>query len=177
MRLKSGAARPDTTGMIQPARFPRALRVGGLRVLHVALNSPVVAHESLPRGPAAAAIALDAHGAVLCVRSVRGGRRAFFASGAELAATPQLALDAALAFAERLGFLFDDDEVARRGGEAALRLWEDLCGDAVAAPAPFDADDLELEAGDDDPWPGDLIGSVAPEAHALSKFRLFSERA
>lgn len=67
----------------------------------------------------------------------------------------------------------NDDEVALRGDEAALRLWEDLCGDA--APARFDADDLER--GDEALAAGELLGSVAAAARSLSKFRLFSGRA
>jgi hypothetical protein len=165
--------------MIQPARFPRALRVGGLRALHVSLNSPVVAHESLPRGPASAAIALDAHGALVCLRSVRTGRRVFFASAEELAPSPQLALDAAVSFAEALGFLFDDDELRLRGDEAALELWEELCGElAPASPRP-DADDLEADDDDEDLWAGDEFAETleAAAAHALSKFRFPTGRA
>jgi hypothetical protein len=160
--------------MIQPARFPRALRDGRLRALHVSLNSPVVAHESLPNGPASAAIALDAQGALLCLRSVRTGRTAFFHSREELASTPRLALDAALSFAESLGFLFDADAVALRGAAAAVRLWEELCGDAAPLARP-DADDLE--EGDEALWRGELIESVAPQARALSKFRFIAGRA
>ena len=159
--------------MIQPARFPRPLREGGLLALHVSLNSPVVAHESLPNGPAAAAIALDGRGATVCLRSVRTGRTAFFSSGEGL--TLQLALDAALAFAERLGFLFDVDEVGVRGDEAALQLWSELCGDV--SPARLDADVLEDPDDDDALWQRELIEGAAPEAHTLSKFRFIAGRA
>lgn len=160
--------------MIQPARSARALHGRGLRALHVSLNSPVVAHESLPSGPASAAVALDAHGALVCLRSVRTGQTAFFGSGEELAAAPRLALDAALSFAEGMGFLFDDDEVALRGDEAALQLWQEHCGDA--APALLEADE-PLQPGDEALWQGDLIQAVAPEARSLSKFRFFAGRA
>lgn len=122
--------------MIEPVRSPRPLRETGLRALHVSLNSPVVALDALPRGPASAAVALDPDGAQVCLRSVRAARVAFYASSAELATAPRLALDAALTFAEGLGFLFDDDEVALRGAEAAGSLWLDICGDAVQAPDP-----------------------------------------
>ena len=108
----------------------------------------------------------------MCLRSARTGRSAFFASGDELA--PQLALDAALSFAERLGFLFDDDEVALRGEEAALRLWEELCGDAATAPARPDADDLD--DSDEAPWRCEPF-ATAPEAPTLSKFRFAAGRA
>jgi hypothetical protein len=137
--------------MIEPVRLPRPLGHGGLHALHVSLNSPVVAQGVLPRGPASAAVALDPDGAQVCLRSVRAGRTTFFASSAELAATPRLALDAALSFAEGLGFLFDDDEVALRGADAAAALWTELCGDAAqSAPDP---------------------------AHTLSKFRLLARDA
>jgi hypothetical protein len=159
--------------MIQPARFPRPLREGALLALHVSLNSPVVAHEALPAGPASAAVALDGQGAMVCLRSVRTRGTAFFASGDELSL--QLALDAALAFAERLGFLFDDDEVGLRGEPAALQLWEELCGDA--APARPRADDLEYEPGDDADWERELALSAVSEAPTLSKFRFIAGRA
>jgi hypothetical protein len=133
--------------MIEPCRAPRPLVVSGLSVLHVSLNSPVVALDALPRGPASAAVALDPYGAQVCLRSVRGGRTVFFASGSALVDTPRVALDAALSFAEGLGFLFDDDEVVLRGIQAAGQLWLDLCGDAAQAADP---------------------------AQTLSKFRLFA---
>jgi hypothetical protein len=167
--------------MIQRDRQPRALRAGGLRALHLGLNSPVVAHESLPSGPAAAAVAQDADGALVCLRSLRSGHTAFFASIESLAAEPRTALDAALAFAERLGFVFDVDAVAARGESAALRLWHELCGDA---PAPEPEPELEL----DDDFDADLEGeeealwldaavalatSPEPGPLPLSKFRFF----
>jgi hypothetical protein len=95
-------------------------------------------------------VALDGFGAQVCLRSVRGGRTAFFVSDGALAESPRVALDAALSFAEGLGFLFDDDEVGLRGVEAAGQLWLDLCGDAA---------------------------QVADPAHTLSKFRLFTAEA
>lgn len=179
--------------MIQPVRQPRALRAGALRALHLALNSPVVTHEALPSGPAAAAVALDAEGALVCLRSLRDGHTAFFVSSETLVAEPQLALDAALAFTERLGFVFDHDALAQRGESVALRLWLELCGDAigVAEPEPEDADELELEReplehdelDDEDlelddatPWPAVLLLGALPAAEPLqlSKFRFFA---
>ena len=132
--------------MIEPCTAPRPLVESGLAALHVSLNSPVVALSALPRGPASAAVALDLLGAQVCLRSVRAGRTAFYASRSELAASPRIALDAALSFAERLGFLFDDDEVLLRGADAAAQLWLDICGDIAPAVDP---------------------------ARTLSKFRLF----
>jgi hypothetical protein len=158
------------------------LRAAGLRALHVALNSPVVAHASLPSGPAAAAVAQDAQGAQLCLRSVRSGHSAFFVSSETLAPDPRVALEAALAFAERLGFVFDDDCVVSRGATEALRLWHGLCGDV--APAAEPEPEPELDRGDDldgeepELWQDDelvLAAATAPASPALllSKFRFF----
>jgi len=178
--------------MIQPVRQPRALRAGALRALHLALNSPVVAHESLPSGPAAAAVALDGEGALVCLRSLRGGHTTFFVSSETLIAEPQLALDAALAFAERLGFVFDDDALAQRGEPAARALWLELCGDVALLAEPDPEPELEeIEEGDDEPeleledalddraaplWREDLqIAALPPRVQPLllSKFRFF----
>ena len=133
MKLKRTPPRPDTTPMIFPAETPLDPVCHEVRALYVALNSPVVTLESLSVGPASAVIALHlADGATLAVRSVRTGQVAFFTSSAELRDRPHLAVDAALSFAESLGFLFDDDEVATRGDEGpreAAWLWWELLGE------------------------------------------------
>jgi hypothetical protein len=133
MKLKRTPPRPDTTPMIFPAETPLDPVCHEVRALYVALNSPVVTLESLSVGPASAVIALHlADGATLAVRSVRTGQVAFFTSSAELRDRPHLAVDAALSFAESLGFLFDDDEVAARGDEGpreAAWLWWELLGE------------------------------------------------
>jgi len=197
MKLKRSLPRPDTSPMIFPAETPLDPVCHEVRALYVALNSPVVTLESLPVGPASAVVALHlAEGATLAVRSVRTGQVVFFTSSAELRDRPHLAVDAVLSFAESLGFLFDDDEVAARGDEGpreAAWLWWELLGETretetldepeedpldpagprQVAPADFD-DDL-------DP-PGDrrvcsaLAERSAPEAICsnslpLSKFR------
>ncbi len=160
--------------MIQPARSPRRVAGSGLRALHVSLNSPVVVLESLPNGPASAAVALDGVGAMLCLRSIRAGRSVFFASS-EGIGSAQLALDAAVSFAESMGFLLDDDEVSLRGPEAAARLWEEICGDAASPLAQQDASEREdspLPASE--PWLDALVRAVVPEVRSLSKFRFFA---
>lgn len=133
MKLKRTPPRPDTRPMIFPAETPLDPVCHEVRALYVALNSPVVTLESLPVGPASAVVALHlADGATLAVRSVRTGQVAFFTSSAELRERPHLAVDAALSFAESLGFLFDDDEVAARGDEGtreAAWLWWELLGE------------------------------------------------
>jgi hypothetical protein len=159
--------------MIQPTRSARKLANGGLRALHVSLNSPVVALELLPTGPASAAVAQDAAGALVCLRSVRARQTRFFASTDDLAATPALALEAALSFAESMGFLFDDDEVRLRGPEGAAQLWEEISGDAApgASLAPAEVEEPD-DPADDARWLDEWVGAVTDDA--LSKFRFFA---
>jgi hypothetical protein len=133
MRLKRGSASPDTKPMIFLADAPLETSCSELEALYVSLNSPVITLESLPVGPASAAVALHMNphpGVTLAVRCVRTGRVAFFTSG-EAVEDAKVLLDAALSFAESMGFLFDEDEVAARGEEGpeeAARLWRDLLG-------------------------------------------------
>jgi hypothetical protein len=113
-----------------------------LKSLRLSLNAPVVAIDDLPVGAARAAIALH-QGAgkglrlTVAVRLVRTGQVLFFTPDEELNGACGSApdLDAAMSFAEAMGFLFDDDEVEARGdagpGEAA-RLWYELIGEPPA---------------------------------------------
>ena len=118
-----------------------------LRALHVSLNTPVVAIEDLPVGPARAAIAVqDASGGcvslLLVLRSQRTGQLACFAPDETLEsdASAQIALDGALSFAESMGFLFDDDAIPELGVEGpreAAQSWNELLG--------IEPEDLEVE--------------------------------
>jgi hypothetical protein len=155
--------------MILPARKPLEPHGQPLRALQISLNSPVVTLDSLPRGPASAAVAVHARGATLCVRSLRTGQAVFFTTREDLA-DRRVALEAALAFAESLGFLFEDDLVAARGAtgaDDAARLWRELCGDRLAAGEPVPA--LRVEAT--------LPASERDAALVLSKFRFAAEAA
>jgi hypothetical protein len=139
-----------------------------LRALRLSLNTPVVTIDDLPIGPASAGIALHAGPEglrlTLAVRSVRTGQVVFFhpeEDWSELHGS-ELAMDAALSFAECMGFLFDDDLV-QAGGDAreAARRWAQLAqtgGPEEAAESP--GEEIWLE-------------EVAPAAPAslLSKFR------
>jgi hypothetical protein len=134
---------------------------GTLGALRLSLNAPVLGIDALPVGPASAAIALhvsaDAPRITIALRSARSGERVFFASDASGDREPGLLLDAALAFAERMGFLFDDDEVESRGESGpreAARIWREFAGlaDAGEPPPP--------------PAPGAPAGSLP-----LTKFR------
>ncbi len=137
--------------MLVPVSTPEVPAEFELRALRLSLNSPVVEVDSLPVGPANAAVALYAASAglrvVLALRSERGGKRVFYAAEEEEEAAGGF-LDAALSFAERMGFLFEDDEVETRGEagpEEGARIWaaftgcaepsrSDVPSEAVAAP-------------------------------------------
>jgi hypothetical protein len=148
MKLKRIRTSADTSCMILPSRGPLSPFGWPLRALYVALNSPVVTLESFPNGPAAAAVALHEEGASLCVRSVKSGQVQWFVTADDLRSDTRVAMDAALSFAESMGFLFDEDEVARRGdaGPAeAVALWLEVCGEDPDALA--DTEDFELDFG------------------------------
>jgi hypothetical protein len=112
-----------------------------LRSLRPSLNTPVVVVEDLPTGPASAAIAClgDPAGSrvVLVVRSERSGQAIFFGPDDELRELqqPGTAVDAALSFAEGMGFLFEDDRVSLAPAEAR-RLWGDLLDGCARGPGP-----------------------------------------
>jgi len=113
-----------------------------LRSLRPSLNTPVVVVEELPTGPASAAIACLADPAgfrvVLAIRSERSGQAIFFGSEEELREWqgPELAIDAALSFAEGMGFLFEDDRLAPAPAEAH-QLWRDLLDACSRRPGPL----------------------------------------
>lgn len=187
-----------------PVFFPRStpLSVAPVHVkgLRLSLNTPVVATEELPIGPARAAILVHddperGPTVTIGIRSLRADRVALYGmetepdDGADL----EVALDAALSFAESMGFLFDEDEVAGGGAQAksrSLGLWRELLGEdlgePVRAPAPVASrkqepegelllEDLAEEAtefvlppaeapGDADPEIGDFVEDDDREA-------------
>jgi hypothetical protein len=95
--------------MISAATGPLDATSEGLHALYVSLNCPVVSVDSLPVGPAQAAIAMHGEtGTTLLIRSMRTGTVAFFHAEARFGAMT------ALSHAEQLGFLFDE-EVTEEG--------------------------------------------------------------
>jgi len=139
--------------MFFPRSRPQIAREEQLRSLRLTLNSPDLAAGELSAGPARAAITLheEADGSVvLCVvvQSLGSGARACWSwdEGIE-SANVVSATDAALTFAESMGFLFDDDALASASPEArrvALDHWWELVG----LPAPeAPATPSEPEAG------------------------------
>jgi hypothetical protein len=123
--------------MFLPHSEPLLLSEAGLYGFCASLNSPVLNIDELPVGPARAAIVLYAgdYGAlrlVVGVRSLESGTVAIFAHSRDLNDfnSPATAMDAALGFAEGMGFLFDEDLVEREGRASALRHWLELTTDA-----------------------------------------------
>lgn len=165
--------------MILPAEAPLEPFGWPLHALFVALNTPVVTLDSLPTGPASAAVARHAEGASLCVRAVRSGGVRWFVTTDDLRGDPRVAVDAALSFAESMGFLFDDDEVARRGDrgpEEAVAIWRSACGEEapddesvsildLEEPAPLQSTEILLTDAEESPR-----ADLAP-AQVLTKFR------
>ncbi|MHC4422678.1 MAG: hypothetical protein ACYS1E_19095 [Planctomycetota bacterium] len=144
---------------------------GQLRALRLSLNTPVVTIEDLPVGPAVAGIALHAGPEglrlTLAVRSVRAGHVAFFHPDEDWSEIhgSELAVEAALSFAECMGFLFDDDPI-EAGGDVreAARRWAELVETAGAEePAEPLGEEIWLEE----------VAPVAP-APLLSKFRFLA---
>jgi hypothetical protein len=125
-----------------------------LRGLWLSLNAPVVSVPEIPLRPARAAIAVheEADGrpnVTVGICSLEGSARVLFTYGGDLRETSSaaVAVDAALAFAEGMGFLFDDDELAEPGPAAraqALRQWKELMGESEWTVAPASA----LHAGE-----------------------------
>jgi hypothetical protein len=110
------------------------------------LNTPVLNVDFLPVGPARAAIVVFAEeyggiGLAFGVRSNEGGQVAVFRNQESIDAGRAIAdvLEPALATAEQMGFLFDEDMVdgvaGSRGRSDAMALWGDLMGDMDAAPS------------------------------------------
>jgi hypothetical protein len=159
-----------------PRRRPIELDAERVRALRPSLNTPVVATADLPVGPACAAILVHVepgHGLQISVgvRSLATGAVALYGFDGPLGASVVGgALDAALSFAEGMGFLFDedvlDDDAASR--EKAVLRWQELIGDGselAPAQAPgAEPDDLFDATGGEltDP-PAPPEGGVAPE--------------
>ena len=126
---------------------PLALGTGTAAGLRLSLNSPVVATSDLPVGPARAAILVHQEpkrGLALTVgvRSLACGTVALY--GLEGPIEPEAAgegIDAALAFAEGMGFLFDDELVdgSAASRSKALERWKDAIGEGDGSAPPVEA--------------------------------------
>jgi len=147
-----------------------------LRALRPSLNTPVLGVEELPPGPASAAIAcLAGTGGPrisLALRSLRSGEVVFFGpeAGTVESQEPELALDAALSFAESMGFLFDDDRLAE-DPDGGWRLWRGLLESAGRGPLAAPAG--PLPAAPELDWLEDVAAPALAVSGgvALTKFR------
>ena len=121
------------SGVFFQRTAPLQVAPAQVRGLRLSLNTPVLATEDLPIGPARAAILIHSEGArgetlTVGVRSLRASRIALYSVDADIRghASFDVALDAALSFAESMGFLFDEERsaTARPGPRrAAHGLW------------------------------------------------------
>lgn len=146
----------------------RLLTEAGLQALCPSLNSPVLNLDELPVGAARAAIVVSAaeYGDLsvwVAVRMLEEGEMAIFSYNGPAGDLPTVpkALDAALSFAEGMGFLFDDDWVPSQGRAASLALWSEITAapgefaeelppsiDSGIEPDELELDDLALSGGE-----------------------------
>ncbi len=120
--------------MFFPKRDPGSPDPRRFAALRSSLNAPVVATEEMPSGPARAVLVMgwdDEAQSVLEVRlrSVTTGRLVVYGFEGHLEDAGELetALEAALSFAESMGFLFDDDILSGDdtiGREKVVEAWE-----------------------------------------------------
>lgn len=128
--------------MFSPRQRPLLLVADRLLSLRLSINTPVVATDELPAGPARAAIAIHSEAGRTCftvaVRSLGHGASVLYELDGEdfrEADRQALALDASLSFGESMGFLFDDDLVVDRQPETLRRAVARL-REIVSTPAP-----------------------------------------
>ncbi len=126
--------------MFFPRSLPLALDDASLLGLRVALNTPVIAIQDLPNGPATAAIAVHLEeggerALTVALRALRTGETVLYTLDEDLSieGAAQGAIDAALSFSEAMGFLFDDemletDTPANR--RRAITRWREVVGEA-----------------------------------------------
>ena len=158
----------DTNDMQFSTQAARgASELGSIRSLHLSLNAPVISIDELPVGPARAGVALCElpEGGLhleIAIRSLRTGEVVAVATDVTPVGPGEdtAAIEAALSYAEGMGFLFDEDEIGSGGGEAADKagsLWRDLVEEvpersrvleaaaAVDLSTPAEADDVVHE--------------------------------
>ena len=123
---------------------PLPLSEASVLAMRPALNAPVLNVGFLPVGPARAAIVAFGEewggiGLALGIRSNEGGQVAVFRNQESIEPDVSIAaaLEPALAEAERMGFLFDEDmvEATADGRNRALALWGRLMGE-LELPEP-----------------------------------------
>ena len=169
---------------------PLELTAGRMRALRLSLNTPVVATQDLPVGPARAAIAIhaEARGGLAItvgVRSLACGSAVLYGfEGAIRSGLVSEVMDAALSFAESMGFLFEDDRVTLAPAQAR-RLWGELLDGCARAPGPRSGSAMPAATPGPQPpptspepdaeelWLEEIAPAVQAVSHAvaLTKFR------
>jgi hypothetical protein len=160
----------------------RPLRVDAKRLLglRLSLNTPVVSVCELSPCPAQAAIVVHAQGGrrrfTVAIRSLREGALELYdleEEQAEAADVSQV-MDAALSFAESMGFLFDDDEL-EKGGVGAMKRALVRCEELLEQPAtasraaPVPEAEPATPRTSDEELLLDTLADDAPAAQRLEK--------
>jgi hypothetical protein len=159
--------------MFRRSSEPLALSEASLLALRPALNAPVLNTDFLPVGPARAAIVVFAEeyggiGLAIGVRSNEGGQIAVFRNQTSIDASTKItdALEPALASAERMGFLFDEDMVESipggQGRVQAMSLWGELMGE-IESPGSSMTNELGSGAPSDSATGVSSTDSAVPE--------------
>jgi len=135
LTLKRRVVRADRPTMFSLSKDPLPLSEACLHGMCVSLNAPVVYGDDLPPGPARAAIVTYAEdygdfGMAVGMRALEDGTVAVYRYREPIVDPADIAtaLEAALIFAEGLGFLFDEDMIdagSRSGRREALEHWTD----------------------------------------------------
>jgi hypothetical protein len=150
-----------------------ALSEASLLALRPSLNTPVLNTDFLPVGPACAAIVVFAEeyggiGLAIGVRSNEGGQIAVFRNQEPIDASTRItdALEPALATAERMGFLFDEDLIESvhegQGRTQAMALWGGLMGE-LEMPVPPTTNELVGNSPDDSATSYSGLDATVPE--------------
>jgi hypothetical protein len=170
----------------EPRRRPIELEPQRVLALRPSLNTPVISVSELPVGPACAAILVHMEPGQglqinVGVRSLGCGSVTVFGFDQPISAgVVNVALDAALSFAESMGFLFDDDMVDDDAGsqEKAVLRWREMIGEVAGEGGPLapaaDADELfDADGGEltDPPEPAPAPEPEPTPTVALTKFR------
>ncbi len=148
--------------MFQERLRPLEIAEGRVAAARLSLNAPIVSTLELATGPARAAIVMvheeGEQRAVVVVRSISRDRVVQYQLvGEDFRNSPELAIDAALSFAESMGFLFDDEVVAGQSEAVRERAFQSL-RELLAPPRAGEAvDELELEEAEI------LLDAEAPE--------------
>lgn len=163
---------------------PLPLSEASILALRPALNAPVLNVDFLPVGPARAAIVVFGEewggiGVAIGIRSNEGGQVAVFRNreSIEPDVAVSSALEPALAEAERMGFLFDEDMMAEgtagQGRSQATALWGRLMGelDMPSVPKVATTEAVVPEAAHElPPRPGSRSAEATEPIQAVEAF-------